>query len=300
MDTTALAIFVDVVRRGSFAAVARDRAVDPSAVSRAIQGLESDLGARLFQRTTRRLSLTEAGALYLEKVEPLLDELERAHLAIGEVTGSPRGTLRVSASVTFGQGRLVPLLPRFAAAYPDLAIDLHLADTTVDLVLDRFDVAIRHGHLPDSSLVASKLVGTRYAIYASPDYLRGAPPLAEPRDLSAHDCLRLPYPGFRTRWTFRAADGERIEVPVSGRVTITNAAALKSCAVAGMGPALLPRWLVTGEMQDGSLVDLFPSYEVAATDFDTAIWFMHPSHAHVPLKVRVYRDFLKRELRKLG
>jgi DNA-binding transcriptional LysR family regulator len=298
MDVTALRVFIEVVRRGSFAAVARDHDMDPSAISRTIAALERDLGARLFHRTTRRLAPTEAGTAYFERVEPLLEELDRANLVIGEATEKPKGTLRVTASVSFGQERLIPMLPRFAAAYSDLGIDLLLSDAMIDIVAERFDVAVRHGRLADSSLVASRLLRTRYVVCASPDYLARSLPLAKPQDLRRHECLRLPFPGFHSRWIFQTASGERVEVPVTGRITISTAAALKRCALDGLGPALLPSWLIADEIESSALVDVFPGCEATATDFDTAIWFLHPSRSYVPLKVKVFRDFLKRELRE--
>ena len=170
MDISTLQIFVEVMRQGSFAAVARDRDLDPSSVSRTIAALEKELGVRLFQRTTRRLSPTEAGTVYFERIEPLVEEMQQAIDIALDTAGQPKGTLRVTASVSFGQKCIVPLLPDFGFRYPELAIDLFLTDAVVDLFAERIDLAIRLGLLTDSTLVAQPLMRTRYRVCASPQY----------------------------------------------------------------------------------------------------------------------------------
>lgn len=163
MNLTALDIFVDVMRKGSLSAVARDRDTTPSSISRAIAALEAELGARLFQRSTRKVEPTEAAVLLLARVEPHLDGLRRAQEAVADTTGVARGKLRVSASTSFGIQCIGPLLAEFAELHPALAIELHLTDAVVDLIGERFDLAIRHGPLPDSSLIAQPLIATRYS-----------------------------------------------------------------------------------------------------------------------------------------
>ena len=298
MDTSLLRIFIDAVRRGSFAAVARDRDTDPSSISRAITTLEEELGVRLFQRTTRQLALTEAGSAYFERVASLVEELEQAQLAAADTSDSPRGQLRVTASVSFGQKCLVPLLADFMSAYPELTIDLLLSDAVIDMVTERIDLAIRLGLLTDSTFISSRLLHTIYSVCASPEYLARRGPLRAPHDLKGHDCLLFPFSGFRSRWIFRNDRDELLEVPVTGRVVISNAAALHQCAVAGMGVALLPQWIVGADLRDGVLVNVFPEHAVTATDFNTGAWLLHPSRAYVPLKVRVFMDFLKQEFRE--
>jgi DNA-binding transcriptional LysR family regulator len=297
MDTALVRTFVDVMRRGSFASVARDREVDPSSISRSIAALEEQLGIRLFQRTTRRLSPTEAGMVYFDRIEPLIEEIERAHHLAADVGQRPSGVLRVTTSVSFGQECIVPLLPDFTSAHPELSLELLLSDAVIDIVAERVDVAIRLGVLADSSLVATQLLQTSYSVCASPDYIarRGLP--KTPRDIEQHECLLFLLPGFRTRWIFRDKQGELTEVPVAGRVTISNAAALRQCAVAGMGLALLPQWNIGADLLSGKLVTLFANYDVTATDFKSAAWLLYPSRSYMPLKVRAFGDYLKREFR---
>ncbi len=296
MDVSTLQLFVEVVRQGSFAAVARDRQLDPSSVSRAIANLEKELGVRLLQRTTRQLSPTEAGLTYFERVEPLVEELQQALAVTTDISQQPKGQLRVTASVSFGLTCIVPLLPQFAAQYPDLTVDLLLTDAVVDLLAERVDLAVRLGRLADSTLMAQRLMPTRYSVCASPAYLRQAAPLQQPQDVEHHNCLRFPLAGFRSRWRFQDHDGGLTEVAVSGRTVISSAIALQQCAIAGMGLALLPHWLIEADIQRGDLVRVLPEYAVTATDFNTAAWLVYPSRSYVPRKVRVFIDFLKAAL----
>lgn len=293
MDTDTLKTFIEVVQAGSFAAAARQLDLDPSAVSRTVAALEAELGVRLFQRTTRRLAPTEAGAAYFERIRPVLDELERARAEAQDALAQPVGVLRVTASVTFGLTRLLPLLPALRAAHPALALDLLLTDATVDLIAERIDVAIRLGPSVDSSLIGRRLMTTRYRVCASPEYLRrhGAPVL--PQELAQRDCLRFPLPGYRTRWKFRDRTGGLGEVDVHGSVVISNGLALLRAALDGLGPVLLPDWLIGEHLAHGDLVDLFPDHDVTATEFDTAAWLLYPSRSYMPLKLRAFIEFLQ-------
>ncbi|MDJ0945949.1 MAG: LysR family transcriptional regulator [Kiloniellales bacterium] len=300
MEISALQVFAEVMRRGSFAAVARDRDVSPSAISRSVAALEAELGLRLFQRTTRRLAPTEAGALYFARVEPLLGELEQARQAATDLQEAPSGTLRVTASVAFGQTCLVPLLPELQRRYPQLALELLLTDSNLDLVAERIDVALRLGPRRDSGLIGLRLFDTRYRVCVSPDYLARNGGIATPEMLRGRPCLTFALPGFRSRWIFLDPAGRRTEVPIEGRFVISSALAQRDCALNGLGPALLADWLIGADIAAGRLVDLFPGHRVTATDFDTAAWLLYPSRAYLPLKVRAFVDFLKVRLRPGG
>ncbi len=298
MEISVLRIFIEVMRQGSFAAVARERNIDPSSVSRSISGLEQELGVRLFQRTTRKLSPTEAGITYFNRIEPLIEEMQRAVELITEVSGQPKGRLKVTASVSFGLKCIVPLLAEFGMLYPDLSVDLLLTDSRVDLLTERVDLAIRLGQLRDSTLIAQKLMSTRYLVCASPGYLKQWGQLNQPEEITQHNCLLFPFAGFRSRWIFKDSQGEISEIPVSGRNIISNAIGLQQCAIAGMGLALLPHWLVNEDLEAGKLIKVLPNYDVTATDFDTLAWLVYPSRTYVPLKVKVFIDFLKKHLSK--
>jgi DNA-binding transcriptional LysR family regulator len=298
MNLDNLTLFIAVAQKLSFAAVAKERDIDPSSVSRAINDLESELGLRLFQRTTRSMTLTEAGELYLTRVEPLLEEMQRAHEAAAQITGAPRGLLRMSASVTFGQRRIVPLLPKFHALYPDLKLDCLFTDANVDLVSDRIDLAVRLAPTIEGDMIAAKLIDIRYKVVASPDYIHNHPKLSKPSDLSHHRVLLFNIKAFRSRWQFRDVSGKIEFVPIDGDITLSPAGSILNACIAGLGPALLPDWLVETALADGSLVDLFPDHAATATTFDTAAWLVYPSRAFLPNKVRVMADFLRQNLSK--
>jgi DNA-binding transcriptional LysR family regulator len=297
MDTDVLRLFVAVARRGSFAAVARAEDADPSAVSRAVAALEDELGIRLFQRSTRRMTLTEAGTRYLERVAPLLDELEHARAAATELSGEMTGLLRITTSITYGQVRLVPLLPALHKAFPRLQVDVVISDARLDLVAEGIDLAIRLGPAVHGDLIGVKLSDTAYRVCASPAWLAQHAPPRVPADLRDIDCVLFNLADFRSRWRFRDAAGAVTEVPVDGKLLASSLLAVQSCTLAGMGPALLPDWLVADALADGSLLDLFPGYDVSASAFASAAWLLYPSRAHLPGKVRAVIDFLRPRLR---
>jgi DNA-binding transcriptional LysR family regulator len=295
MDLDTLRCLVAVARERSFAAVARRRNVDPSSISRTVAQLEAQLSVRLFQRSTRQLTPTEAGERLVQRIEPLLEELERAIDAVRDDAAGPSGTLRLTASVTFGHERIVPLLPAFRRRYPRVAIDATFTDENLDLVAQKIDLAVRLGPGVTGDMVVTKLVDTRYRVVASPAYLKAAAPLRVPADLARHGCLLFPAQVFRPRWRFRDARGRQSEVAVHGDVTLSTAQALRDAALAGLGPTLLADWLVAGALAEGRLVDLFPRHAATATTFDTAAWLVYPSRAWLPAKVRVAIDFLKEQ-----
>lgn len=294
MDLNDARLLIEIARRGSFAEVARDRGVDPSWVSRMVAGIEQALGFRLFQRTTRRVALTEAGEIYLRRIQLIAEEFDQARDDALAVTRGPVGILRMTATVAFGQTVLVPLIPQFRNVYPGVALDLLLTDATVNLVSDRIDLAIRHGPSVTGDMVVTKLRTTRYRVCASPTYLAqvGAP--THPQELAHRPCLRFALPGFRSRWLFREASaGPVTEVEVGGDITVSGGLALHSLALAGQGPALLADWLIDADIAAGRLIDLFPGWQVTATSFETAVWLLYPSRSFLPRKVRAMIDFLK-------
>jgi len=291
--------FVEVAHRGSFAEVARDRNVDPSSVSRAVALLEDEVGVRMFQRSTRRVSLTEAGEIYLARIAAVMDELDHAGEEARGMSSNPTGTLRLTTSVAYGNTCLVPLLPQFRQQYPKIKLELFLTDTVVDLVSERVDLAIRLAQQFEADFVATKLLDTHYRVCASPGYLKKNKAPTKPQELQQHNCLLFPLPDFRSRWIFKNKKGTVEEIPIHGDVTILNALALRACALSGMGPVLLSNWLIDEDIAQGKLIDLFPDYRVTANEFNNAIWLGYPSRVHLPNKVRVMIDFLKQHLGNL-
>ncbi len=300
MDLNALRLFVAAARELSFAAVAQERDLNPSSVSRSIAQLETQLGLRLFHRTTRTMSLTEAGELYLARVAAIIDELDAAEEQARLVSTTPTGTLRLTASVAFGERVIVPLLPDFRARYPELKLELLFTDANLDLVGEGVDLALRLGPRPGGELVATRLFDTAYRVVASPDYLAGHAPIRRPADLAAHDCAVFALPAFRSAWRFRergGGAGAAVQtVPVSAHAMVSSALSLRSIVLGGGGPALLADWLIGDDIRAGRLVDVLPAFEATAAGFDSAAWLAYASRSYLPRKVRVTVDYLKARL----
>ncbi|MGO1120466.1 LysR family transcriptional regulator [Rhodovibrionaceae bacterium A322] len=292
MDLNTLKLFLAVMEQGSFAAVARQMDLAPSSVSRSIAQLEADLGMRLFQRSTRQMHPTEAGRLYHRRIAPLVEELDLAQDLSRDSSQEASGLLRVTTSTAFGQEWLLALVPAFLDQHPQVSLDLQLTDSPLDLLSEGVDLALRLGRPPQSDLICSKLMDTRYRVVASPDYLAKAPPLQQPADLRDRTCLLFTLANYRSHWHFRLA-GKTMEVPVAGRLHISNALSLLRAARQGLGPALLADWLTRTDLETGRLVDLFPGHEVSAGDFETAVWLLYPSRRYLPLKVRLFIDHLR-------
>ena len=296
MDIDSVRVFVDVMKHGSFAAVARQRQVDPSSISRSISNLESELGFRLFQRTTRRLSPTEAADEYFTRIEGLIGEFDLASEAALDLVSTPTGTLRVTACTSFGQRVLAPILPALRSRYPELTIDLQLVDHTIDIVEEKIDLAVRFGSKPDGNFIVSRLVPRHFRVCASPAYIEQHGKPKHPNALEGRDCLLFSLPGYRSSWIFRRKGEPVFSVPVAGHLLVSHGATMTKCAVTGLGPALLPDWLCSQEIADGDLVDLFPDYECTATEFGTSAWLVYPSRSYVPVKLRVFIDFLREKV----
>lgn len=283
-----MAIFARVVDAGSFSAAAADLGLSKSAVSKAVARLEDRLGSRLLNRTTRKLSLTEAGALYYDGCRRMLSEAETADQAVTRLATAPRGRLRVNAPMSFGTLHVAPCLPDFLARFPDLDIDLTLEDRPVDLVKEGYDLAVRIGSLPDSSLVAQRLGPNRRLLCAAPGYLaeQGAP--ARPEALVDHACLIYSYASEGPLWRFRSAEGE-VQLRLSGRLRINNGDALRAAALAGGGIALLPSFLVGDDLRAGRLLRVLPDWQDA---YEAAIHAVYPASRNLSPKVRAFVDFL--------
>lgn len=294
-DTESIAAFVSVAEHGSFAAAGQALGRNPTVVSRRVLALEARLGVRLFTRSTRRVTLTEAGAAYFARVRPLLRELGAADReASAFASGSPRGRLRLAAPSTFGRMWLTPLLPEFLARYPDVTLDVSFCNRFVDLIGEGFDVAVRLGVLPDSRLVARKVAQRRRLICAAPGYLARYGEPAAPESLADHACFI--FSGFTTPqdWQFRQADGNVRSVHVDGPIVSDDAEALVAAAVAGLGIVMATDWLVGRELADGRLVPLLSDWTVAD---EGAIYVVMPSAGGVPTKTRAFADFISEQLR---
>ncbi len=294
MDLLHLKTFLSVARTGGFAAAAQERNVAPSSVTRAISKLEESLGVRLFQRTTRRVSLTDAGEAFLARITPALEEIDAASHEARTGDKSPSGALRVTASTSYGQIVIAPLLEQFHCLYPDISLDLLLSDAIIDLVGERIDIAIRHGKLEDSSLIVRRLQPVEYWLVASPEYLARHPKIRRPEDISRHRCISFTYQHFTKLWRF-SRKSDDIGVIVGPFLKISNAVALAECARRGMGLTLLADWTVGADVEAGHLVHILPSWSVRASANldDNIVSLVTPSRSYVPAKATAFIEFLK-------
>ena len=298
MNIETLKLALIVKQHGSLAAAARVLEVDASSVSRDIASLEKKLGIRLFQRTTRRLSLTEAGQIYLDRIVSLISELEAAQEEALGLQQKPSGILRLTASVAFTHEQIVPLLPEFQQAYPDIEIDLQGTDNNLDLIEYNIDLAIRLAPSPKGDLISTRLMTNHYHAVASPVFLKNVTMPQTPDDLKGMNCLRFSLPGISDVWHFQNHEGEIQSIAVSGTLKMSNALALRQAARNGMGVTLLADWMLEQDLNEGRLVNLFPNCQASTTTFDTAAWVLYPSRTYLPRKVRVMIDFLKLKLGK--
>jgi DNA-binding transcriptional LysR family regulator len=283
-----MAVFAKVVDTASFAEAARHFGMSPAMVSKHVRTLEERLGVRLLNRTTRRVGATEVGQNYYERCLRILSELDDAERAAGDAQAAPCGLLRVTAPVSFSFRHLAPAIAEYLGAYPEVSIDLNLNDHYVDLVAERFDVAIRVGHLADSSLMSRKLCSVAMMVCASPAYLEknGAP--REPGDLTKHNCLIYTYATQQTAWRFADRNGEEYVVRVNGRFLANNGDALRAVAVKDAGLVFAPDFIVEDDLQAGRLVRLLPEFATG----ETPVHAVYPHSKFLSAKTRTFIDFL--------
>jgi DNA-binding transcriptional LysR family regulator len=284
---TGMAVFARVVEAQSFTAAATQLGMSRSAVSKTIAALEDRLGARLLHRTTRRLAQTEVGQAFYERCARIVAEAEEAELAVSHLQTTPRGTLRISAPVSFGILHLAPALPDFLKRYRELRVDIGLADRMVDLIEEGYDVALRIGALPDSSLVARLIGDNHMVLCAAPAYWQRRSRPVEPRDLTQHDCLTYAYQHNPNEWPFVGPDG-RFTVRVGGPLGSNNGDLSLDAALAGVGVVLLPCFLCGAHLASGRLEPALSNWMPPPT----GIHAVYPHGRHLSAKVRAFVDFL--------
>ena len=291
-DFEGLAMFAKVAEERSFAGAARALGVSVATVSRAVARLEDRLGARLLNRTSRQLALTEFGASLAERAGQVYGLALEAEGAMRELAAQPRGLVRLAVPMSFGLRWVAPLLPDFFRQYPQVQLDLHLSDATVDLIGDGFDAALRIAVLPDSSLVARRLSPVARFIVAAPSYLdrHGTP--THPADLAAHACLGYAYRARRDTWHFTNADGEEASIKPEGPLRVTNADALLPTVLAGLAICELPEFIAAEYLRDGRLVRLLDGW----TSPPGGLYFVTPSARARPAKVEALARFLGERL----
>jgi len=286
-DLERMAIFARVVEDKSFSAAARRLNLSKSLVSKQVTQLEKSVGARLLNRTTRALSLTEAGGAFYEHCARIVEELEEAKLAVGRLHSEPRGLLRISVPVAFGRLHIATVLPEFLAAYPDLKIDMVTTDRFVDLAEEGYDVVIRIADQLAPTLVARKLAPVHRKMVATPDYFsrQGVP--KTPEDLERHNCLTYTYFNPQDPWRLRGPDGD-ISVRASGNLRVNDDDALAEAVLRGLGLALLPTFIIGTELQAGRLESVLSQY----IPLERHIYAVYLANRHVSAKVRAFIDYL--------
>lgn len=290
-----LETLIDVADAGSFAAVAKKRNIDPSVVSRAISGLETELDVRLFQRTTRKMTLTSTGSEFVERMRNVVSEMHAATHDAKETAKTISGIVRISASSSFAQTILLPSLPDLLTSKPNLRVEVISADDITDLFSANIDLAIRMGPSVNGDLICIKLITTEYGVFASPGWVAGNPDVKSPAEIAKAIGANYALPAFQKSWLFKARDGRVTESPLgAARVISSSAMAVRQAMLMGIGPALVAKHLVEHNVKAGNCVNLFPEYTVTATTFDTAIWLVYPSKRLLPARTRAVIEWLKK------
>ncbi len=278
--------FLMVVEEGSFTAAAKRLNVTKSYASKLVSRLEDRIGVHLLQRTTRQLNLTEVGRIYSDRCSEAMQVLKAAEAEAVDLQSSPQGRLRISLPAAFTVDYLTEPLAEFKARYPKLTLEAVLADRKVDLLAEGFDVAVRIGDMPDSSLIARRLTSADRAVCANPDYLRRHSPIAKPEDLAQHEGLVYAYHAIPTIWRMKGPDRE-VSVEVKGSLVSNHGAVLVEAACQGLGVVFLPIFITAAALRAGRLVRVLPEWKYSIT-----VAAVYPNARHVPAKVRLFVDFL--------
>ena len=292
-DFEALAIFAKVVELRSFAGAASELALSKATVSKAVSRLEERLGARLFNRTSRRLALTDAGQRLATRAARLLADGEEAENETLAQSTAPRGLVRLAAPMSFGVKAVAPLLPEFLSQYPDVSIDLHLSDATVDLIGEGFDAGLRIARLPDSSLIARRLCGMPRYTVAAPAYLKRHRRPTHPMHLAEHKCFGYAYLSSNI-WHYSNAAGEQASVRPAGQLRVNNGEAVMPALIAGLGIADLPDFIVGDAIASGQVEVILKGWKQP----EAAVHLVTPPGGPRPARVEVLAEFLTRHFAK--
>ncbi len=289
---TSMKVFATVAKSGSFAAAAKDLGISRAMATKHVMHLENALGVRLLNRTTRRISLTEAGASYLERCLQILEDIEETELAVTQLHTEPQGLLRMSTPPFFGTFHLAPTIAAYLAQYPKVRVDLMVRGGTVDVVSEGLDLAICLGELPDSSLIARKLASSPRIVCGASSYFEKHGMPKTPQDLKHHNCL-INW-GFEPHdhWKFNGPDGEPIIVKVSGTMQANTADPLRLAAIHGLGLVVLPTYIVGQDLRKERLQAVLEDYALPSMD----IYAVYPHRRHLSAKVRTFLDFLAERL----
>lgn len=285
-------VFVRVVEHGNFSRTADALSLTPSAISKLISRLEDRLGATLFLRSTRSLQLTPEGQVFYDRARQIVVEIEQSERAITSAAGAVRGVLRINSNIPFARHYLLPLVPGFLARYPEVSLDIVQTDLPIDLIAERADVAIRTGHLADSSLRARRLLNPRKHVVASPDYLARHGTPTHPGDLEAHNCLTFNINRSHDVWPFdgtRTEQSARLDRSVKGNMRLDNGETMRRMCLAGLGIARLSEFHIGPDLVSGRLLPILEEYNPGDTEPVHALYVDHP---HLSARIRVFIDYL--------
>lgn len=283
--------FVAVATRGSLTAAAQAEGVAPAIIGRRMDALEARLGVKLLVRTTRRISLTHEGSAFLEDCQRLITDFNNAEASVSEGGVKASGHLRITGPAGFGRRHVAPLVPAFLAEHPDVSLSLNLSDRVVDIVNEGFDCAVRVGDLPDSSLVSVRLADNRRLCVATPAYLQRAGVPSHPSELARHACLTLSSDASQTRgWAF-VIDGNVSHLRPTARLDCSDGQVLHDWCLAGHGIAWRSTWEIDAEIEAGALVPVLDEFAAPPN----GIYAVFPGAKHLPLRVRLWLDFLRAE-----
>lgn len=291
-DFEGLALLAKVAEERSFAGAARSLNLSVATVSRAISRLELRLGAQVFNRSSRKMTLTDFGRRLAERAARVVAEAEQAENAARELSSQPRGTVNFAVPMSFGLRELSPILPQFIRRYPEITLNLHLSDATVDLIGDGYDAALRIAALPDSSLIARRLRPVSRHLVASPAYIKRNGRPQSPSELNAHHCLGYTYRARTNAWQFVHADGQAASVSPVGPLSVNNIDALIPVLLDGLGIAELPSFVADPYLADRRLELLLPDWKLPGG----GLYFVTTSARVRPARVEVLGDFLAQHL----
>ncbi|CAN7452076.1 LysR family transcriptional regulator [Pararhizobium sp. LjRoot238] len=283
---TGMEVFVRAVESGSFSAAGEVMQMSSQLVGKHVQKLEQHLGVQLLHRSTRRQSLTDFGRIFYERAKIILSEVETAESMAAETRAVPSGRLRINAPVSFGMRTLAPRLPEYMKMYPEVSVELTLANRAVDLIEEGYDAVFRVGELSDSGLIARQLAPYRLVLCAAPAYLEKRDPLASPWDLQRHECLGFSHTELRTHWTFDGPDGREV-VPITSRLMVDHGEPLLCAALEGLGIILQPLELVKDCLADGRLAPLLSDYSVPTRP----LHILYAPDRRLTPKLRSFIDF---------
>jgi DNA-binding transcriptional LysR family regulator len=284
-----ISTFVEVAARGSLSAAARAEGIAPAMIGRRLDALETRLGVKLLQRTTRKIVLTDEGSAFLENCQRILADLDNAESSVSERSAKASGHLTISAPAGFGRQHVAPLMPSFLSEHRDVTLTLNLNDRIVDLIGEGIDVAIRIADLTDSNLIGVKLADNKRVVVAAPSYLKrhGRPTSLD--DLGRHNCLAMSSEGSQRGWTFRQ-NGKNVTLKVAGNMVCNDGAVLHDWALSGKGLAWRSMWEVGNELESGDLVAVLEEFATPGND----IYAVFAQRRHLPLRIRAFVDFLRR------